>query len=117
LPAKRTITNRRYYTDEELAVALRLPRQHKPRATISYCRVSSQAQKPDLQNQQAALEKFCQTHQTELVVVMDTETLSPEQELVQDLMVMLEEEGGQDLIQQVKGLLCKNMQQTFPFPQ
>ena len=59
LPAKRTITNRRYYTDEELAAALQLPRQHKPRATIAYCRVSSQAQKPDLQNQQAALEKFC----------------------------------------------------------
>jgi putative resolvase len=109
--------------------------------------VSSQAQKPDLQNQQAALEKFCQqqaievdewvleiggglnferkqflrlvdrivsgevervvlahqdrlvrfgyqllahlcqTHQTELVV-MNTETLSPEQELVQDLMAI-----------------------------
>jgi putative resolvase len=113
--------------------------------TIAYCRVSSQAQKPDLRNQQAILEKFCkqqaievdewvlemggglnferkqllrlvdrivsgevervvlahqdrlvrfgykllahlcQTHQTELVV-MNTETLSPEQELVQDLM-------------------------------
>src|SRR5215470_2224439 len=52
LPARRTITNRRYYTDEELAAALRLPRQHKPRVTIAYCRVSSQAQKPDLQNQQ-----------------------------------------------------------------
>jgi len=109
--------------------------------TIAYCRVSSQAQKPDLQNQQALLSKFCkqqaievdewvleiggglnferqeflklvdrivsgevervvlahqdrlvrcgyqllahlcQTHQTELVV-MSTETLSPEQELV-----------------------------------
>ena len=30
LPAKRTITNRRYETDEELAAALRLPRQQKP---------------------------------------------------------------------------------------
>ena len=121
LPAKRTITNRRYYTDEELAAALRLPRQHKPRVTIAYCRVSSQAQKADLQNQQAVLEKFCRasaidvdewvleigrggeggagasgsaraiwlqkTHQTELVV-MNTETLSPEQELVQDLMAI-----------------------------
>jgi putative resolvase len=55
LPAKRTITNRRYYTDEELAAALRLPHQHKPRVTIAYCRVSSQAQKADLQNQQAVL--------------------------------------------------------------
>src|SRR5260221_12753733 len=31
----------------------------KERATIAYCRVSSQAQKPDLQHQQAVLEKFC----------------------------------------------------------
>jgi len=66
LPAKRTITNRRYYTDEELAAALQLPRQHKPRATIAYCRVSSQAQKPDLQNQQAALEKFCKQQAIEV---------------------------------------------------
>jgi putative resolvase len=96
--------------------------------------VSSEAQKPDLQNQQAALEKFCQqqaievdewvlevgglnferkqflrlvlahqdrlvrfgyqllahlcqTHLTELVV-MNTQTLSPEQELVQHWMAI-----------------------------
>src|SRR5260370_4937467 len=66
LPAKRTITNRRYYTDEELAAALQLPRQHKPRATIAYCRVSSQAQKPDLQHQQAVLEKFCKQQAIEV---------------------------------------------------
>jgi len=66
LPAKRTITNRRYYTDEELALALRLPRSHKPRATIAYCRVSSQAQQPDLQNQQALLEKFCRQQAIEV---------------------------------------------------
>ena len=66
LPAKRTITNRRYYTDEELALALRLPRLHKPRVTVAYCRVSSQAQKPDLQNQQAALEKFCRASAIEV---------------------------------------------------
>src|SRR5438034_8483308 len=47
LPAKRTITNRRYYTDEDLAAALRLPRVQKERRTVAYCRVSSQAQKPD----------------------------------------------------------------------
>ncbi len=51
LPAHRTVTNRRYYTDEELARALRLPRVSKERRTIGYCRVSSQAQKPDLLNQ------------------------------------------------------------------
>ena len=59
LPAKRTITNRRYYTDEDLAAALRLPRVTKERRTIAYCRVSSQAQKPDLANQKRLLEHYC----------------------------------------------------------
>jgi putative resolvase len=147
LPAKRTITNRRYYTDEELAAALRLPRVQKERRTVAYCRVSSQAQKPDLANQRRVLEAFCtqrnievdewmmevggglnfkrkqflslvdailegqvervilahqdrlarfgyqllihlcETHQCE-VLVMNTEELSPEQELVQDLITI-----------------------------
>ena len=147
LPAKRTITNRRYYTDEDLAAALRLPRVQKERRTIAYCRVSSQAQKPDLANQRRVLEAFCtqrnigvdewmmevggglnfkrkqflslvdaivegqvervivahqdrlarfgyqlvvhlcETHQCELLV-MNTEELSPEQELVQDLITI-----------------------------
>ena len=147
LPAKRTITNRRYYTDEELAAALRLPRVQKERRTVAYCRVSSQAQKPDLANQRRVLEAFCtqrnievdewmmevggglnfkrkqfltlvdailegqvervilahqdrlarfgyqllvhlcETHQCELLV-MNTEELSPEQELVQDLITI-----------------------------
>ncbi|MFL5624224.1 MAG: IS607 family transposase [Ktedonobacteraceae bacterium] len=147
LPAKRTITNRRYYTDEDLAAALCLPRVQKDRRTVAYCRVSSQAQQPDLVNQQAVLRAYCeqqgirvdewiaeiggglnferkqflklvdailageveqvviahqdrlarfgykllahlcQTHQCKLVV-MKTETLSPEQELVQDLLTI-----------------------------
>lgn len=147
LPAKRTITNRRYYTDEDLAAALRLPRVQKERRTVAYCRVSSQAQKPDLANQRQFLGEFCkqrqievdewimeiggglnlkrkefvrlvdaildgqvervvlahqdrlarfgyqllihlcQTHRCELVV-MNTETFSPEQELVQDLITI-----------------------------
>lgn len=147
LPAKRTITNRRYYTDEDLAAALRLPRVQKERRTLAYCRVSSQAQKPDLANQRRVLEAFCtqgnievdewmmevggglnfkrkqflslvdailegqvervilahqdrlarfgyqllvhlcQTHHCELLV-MNTEELSPEQEVVQDLITI-----------------------------
>jgi putative resolvase len=51
LPAKRTITNRRYYTDSDLAAALGLPRLQKDRRVVVYCRVSGQAQKPDLENQ------------------------------------------------------------------
>jgi len=147
LPAKRTITNRRYYTDEDVARALRLPRAQKTQRTVAYCRVSSQAQKPDLHKQRRILEEWCeqqqiqvdewimevggglnferkqflklvdaiiagdigrvvlahqdrlarfgyqllvhlcQTHQCELVV-MDTEALSPEPELVQDLLTI-----------------------------
>ena len=147
LPAKRTITNQRYYTDDDLAAALRLPRVQKERRTVAYCRVSSQAQKPDLANQRRVLELFCtqrnievdewmmevggglnfqrkqflslvdailegqvervilahqdrfarfgyqllvhlcETHQCELLV-MNTEELSPEQELVQDLITI-----------------------------
>src|SRR6266581_1524407 len=141
------VTNRRYYTDEELARALRLPRVSKERRTIGYCRVSSQAQRPDLLNQRRVLEQWCEqqhinvdewimevggslnferkhflrlvdsvidgqvervvlahqdrlarfgykllvhlcrTHQCELLV-MNTEELSPEQELVQDLITI-----------------------------
>jgi putative resolvase len=147
LPAKRTITNRRYYTEEDLAAALRLPRVPGVRHTIAYCRVSSQAQKPDLANQKRLLEQYCremgirvdewiteigggmnfkrkhflrlvdailageverivlahqdrlarfaysllvhlcETHHCELVV-MNTEQVSPEQELVQDLITI-----------------------------
>jgi putative resolvase len=147
LPAKRTITNRRYYTDAELAAALRLERVPSARRTVAYCRVSNQAQKPDLENQKRILEQYCQrqgikvdewmteigggmnfkrkqflrlvdailageiaqvvlAHQDRLarfgysllvhlcqthhcqLVVMNTEQLSPEQELVQDLITI-----------------------------
>ncbi len=66
LPAKRTITNRRYYTDDDLAAALNLPRLHKNRRTVAYCRVSSQAQKPDLENQKRILEQYCQQQHIEV---------------------------------------------------
>jgi len=145
LNAKRTVSGRRYYDETDLAIALNLPQRPAARRTVAYCRVSSPAQRPDLQNQRAALESYaaskslvvdewimeiggglnferkrflrlvdtivegqvsrlliahqdrlarfgfalikhlCETHHTELVV-MNTETLSPEQELVQDLM-------------------------------
>jgi putative resolvase len=148
LKAKRTLSGRRYYNEADLATALNLPQRPAARRTIAYCRVSSPAQRPDLQNQRAALSSYavskqfvvddwmmeiggglnferkrflalvdaivagevervliahqdrlarfgfalikhlCETHHTELVV-MNTETLSPEQELVQDLMSIL----------------------------
>jgi putative resolvase len=148
LKAKRTLSGRRYYNEADLATALNLPQPPAARRTIAYCRVSSPAKLPDLQNQRAALSSYavskqlvvddwimeiggglnferkrflalvdaivagevervliahqdrlarfgfalikhlCETHHTELVV-MNTETLSPEQELVQDLMSII----------------------------
>ncbi|GHO72943.1 hypothetical protein KSD_07140 [Ktedonobacter sp. SOSP1-85] len=148
LKAKRTLSGRRYYNEADLATALNLPQRPAARRTIASCRVSSPAQRPDLQNQRGALSNYaaskqlvvddwileiggglnverkrfltlvdaivagevervliahqdrlarfgfalikhlCETHHTELVV-MNTETLSPQQELVQDVMSML----------------------------
>jgi len=56
LPALRTNTNRRYYTDEHLAKVLKTPKAET--ITVCYCRVSSQAQRPDLRNQRRILEEF-----------------------------------------------------------
>lgn len=58
LVAKRTHTNRRYYTDDDLQAVLGHSSMPS-RRSIVYCRVSSQAQKPDLQNQRQMLEQFC----------------------------------------------------------
>jgi putative resolvase len=58
LRAHRTPTNRRYYTAADLEVIL--PQAARAaRRTVAYCRVSSVAQKPELENQQRLLEAFC----------------------------------------------------------
>lgn len=59
LPAKRTATGRRYWLKADLDRYLGLTVADSPRAIIAYCRVSSQAQRPDLKNQRAALDHFC----------------------------------------------------------
>src|SRR5260370_21020389 len=59
LKAHRTVNNRSYYTQEELSKIL--PEEERTRRrTIAYCRVSSVAQKPDLENQRKHLSEFCQ---------------------------------------------------------
>jgi predicted site-specific integrase-resolvase len=57
-PAARTPGNRRLYTPEQLNQVLNRMSKTQP-VTIATLRVSSQAQKPDLANQKAALEQFC----------------------------------------------------------
>jgi putative resolvase len=59
LKAHRTVTNQRYYTDEDLAIVLGLAKHVKKKRCVVYCRVSSPAQKPDLVNQRQHLEQFC----------------------------------------------------------
>jgi len=56
-PAARTPGKRRLYTPEQLNQVLNRVTKIQP-VTIAYLRVSSQAQKPDLSNQKAALEQF-----------------------------------------------------------
>ena len=61
LKAHRTATNRRYYTQEDLLSIL--PQEAGARRRIiAYCRVSSVAQKPDLENQRRVLAEFCEAN-------------------------------------------------------
>jgi len=147
-PAARTPGNRRLCTAEQLNQVLNRKSKTK-QVTVAYLRVSSQAQKPDLYNQRAALEQFCiargitvdewlseiggglnfkwpkfsdlvdrivrselstlviahkdrlavfgyellahlcETHGCQ-IVVLNTESLNPDQELVQDLMTIVQ---------------------------
>ena len=50
LPAKRTPTNQRYYTDDDLRVARGLQKTLVKRRTIVDCRVSSKKQLKELEN-------------------------------------------------------------------
>ena len=61
LPAHRSPTNRRYYTHDQY-LEYRGLKAKGAGVTIVYARVSSQGQKPDLQNQLAALKDYCQRH-------------------------------------------------------
>ena len=60
IPATRSDSNRRVYTESQL-LAFRGMLPVEPREAsrlVAYCRVSSAAQKPDLANQRRVLEKF-----------------------------------------------------------
>ena len=59
LKAKRTATKRRYYTHTQLLAFFDAVPETSDRKTVAYCRVSSQAQKPDLRNQRKVMEDYC----------------------------------------------------------
>ncbi|MCS0599571.1 MerR family DNA-binding transcriptional regulator, partial [Massilia agri] len=58
VPAARTTSNRRRYTESQLRGFLHLPSPGAPRRIVAYCRVSSAVQRPDLANQRRTLEQF-----------------------------------------------------------
>jgi putative resolvase len=62
LKAHRSPTNRRYYTHDQYLAYRGLVAQEQARI-IAYARVSGPAQKPDLANQIAALESYCNEHE------------------------------------------------------
>ena len=53
-------------------------------------------------------EAFCQRHNTE-IIVMNGEAMSPEQELVQDLIAVITEVKSKQALRAVKERLCKDM--------
>lgn len=59
LVAHRSPTGRRYYFKSELDALLGKTTIDGPRRIIAYCRVSSQAQRPDLKNQCEVVSAFC----------------------------------------------------------
>mgnify|MGYP001606093211 CR=1 FL=1 len=59
LKAKRTPSNHRYYTEDDLLIAKGLKPHDSKRSIKVYCRVSSSKQKNELANQKAAMEQFC----------------------------------------------------------
>lgn len=59
LKARRTQTNHRYYTDEDIQGYKETKDSDKKKLTLVYCRISSANQKDDLKSQQLAMEQFC----------------------------------------------------------
>lgn len=59
LPAHRTTSGRRYWLKTDLDRYLGKTSVSPVRTAVAYCRVSSQAQKPDMKNQRATLADFC----------------------------------------------------------
>lgn len=59
IPAYRTPTNRRVYTQSQLDDFIGRQTEEQRTRIIAYCRVSSTSQKPDLNNQLAIIREYC----------------------------------------------------------
>ena len=63
LKSRRTPTNQRYYTDEDLNKVLNLEAETKSkRKNVGYCRVSTQEQKKNLENQKEFVSVYSLSH-------------------------------------------------------
>lgn len=63
LKSRRTPTNQRYYTDEDLNKVLNLEAETKSkRKNVGYCRVSTQGQKHNLENQKEFVSVYSLSH-------------------------------------------------------
>ena len=63
LKSRRTPTNQRYYTDEDLNKVLNLEAETKSkRKNVGYCRVSTQRQKKNLENQKEFVSVYSLSH-------------------------------------------------------
>ena len=63
LKSRRTPTNQRYYTDEDLNKVLNLESEtESKRKNVGYCRVSTQGQKQNLENQQEFVSVYSLSH-------------------------------------------------------
>ena len=63
LKSRRTPTNQRYYTDEDLNKVLNLEAETKSeRKNVGYCRVSTQGQKKNLENQKEFVSVYSLSH-------------------------------------------------------
>ena len=63
LKSRRTPTNQRYYTDEDLNKVLNLDKEtESKRKNIGYCRVSTQGQKQNLENQKEFVSIYSLSH-------------------------------------------------------
>ena len=58
LPARRTASGRRYWLRPDLDRYLGRTGEERPRRTVCYCRVASQAQRAELKNQRRIVEEF-----------------------------------------------------------
>lgn len=59
LVAERSPSGRRLYKEGAIKAMIGLGGPIESRRIVAYCRVSSQAQRPDLKNQREAIEQFC----------------------------------------------------------